>query len=316
MQQELINKLCCPACSGRLLINDGSLFCGKCSASYSVIQGRPVLVPNTMSAVKQSELIAAAEALLSFDSVQTWGGGANTNVEDYYFNKLFPVFNKRDRHWAFLGRKVAEMVRAIPAGSEIIDIGAGECKYGALFPGCSYIATDLVFSSDKHDFSRINVIADAAAIPFKEASFDVALNLAVMEHVPDPNLVIHEMARVLRPSGTAYALIPLVRPEHLVPYDFQRFTRYGIQQLFTANGFKIEQIEGSNNALWTAVNYLSLYTKTTPLQKYGRRSIRGIFLNRMWATLLWPLIEYARLYDSSYPGDFPMYYWVRASKMY
>jgi SAM-dependent methyltransferase len=194
----------------------------------------------------------------------------------------------------------------------VLDIGAGECKYAAILPHCRYLGADLVSSSQKHDFSHINAIADASALPFQEGSFDAALSMVVLEHVPNPSVVVSEMARILKPGKRAFALVPLVRPEHLAPYDFHRFTRYGIRKLFEDNGFCVESIDGSNGALWTAVHYARLCTQTRPLTQYGRRSVRGLLWNRFWSVLLWPLVAYSRASDGTYGTEFPIYFWVRA----
>ena len=257
-------------------------------------------------------LLDAASALPERDSVPTCGDGLDIDVEAFFFTKLFGKLDRRCPHWGFLGRKVSEMVNRIPEGSSVLDIGAGECKYGSLLTHTRYVSVDLVYSSDRHDFSRIDIVADASAIPIQDSAFDAALNLVVLEHVPDPWLAVREMARILKPGGLAFALIPLVRPEHLVPYDFHRFTRYAIQRMFEDNGLEIVSIEGSNGALWTAVHYASLITRTQPLTRFGRRSTRGIVLNRFWCFLLWPLVLYARLSDRSYGDEFPMYFWVQA----
>ncbi len=205
------------------------------------------------------------------------------------------------------------MATDIPRNAAILDVGAGECKYGALLPDRRYVATDLVFSSDRHDFSRIDVISEASNLPFRSGSFDAVLNMVVMEHVPDPIRVIQEMARILRPGGRLYALIPLVRPEHLQPYDFQRYTRFGITRLLERNGFAVDHIEPSNGALLTAVHYARQAALDQPLKRYGRRSFAGRALNRIWAALLWPLVAYARATDTRYNDSFPVYFWVEGT---
>jgi ubiquinone/menaquinone biosynthesis C-methylase UbiE len=43
--------------------------------------------------------------------------------------------------------------------------------------------------------------ADAAALPFGSASFDVVTCLGAWRHFPDPLRVLHEICRVLRPDG-------------------------------------------------------------------------------------------------------------------
>lgn len=314
MDEGLSNRLCCPVCRQPLVLQTDSLSCDDCDRTYPCVQGRPLLVPFLEDRERMSDLMEAAKALPTRAFDETPHDGRELDIEGVFFETLFRQFDRRDPQWAFLGQKVQEMVSRIRDGSSVLDIGAGECKYAALLRHASYVSTDLVFSSDKHDFSQIDIIADASAIPIRDGEFDAALSLVVLEHVPDPWRAVREMARVLKPDGVAFAMIPLVRPEHLAPFDFHRFTRYGIRRMFENSGFRVDSIEGSNGAFWTAVHYARMIAKTQPLTRYGRRSFRGMLLNRLWHVLLWPLVFYARRSDKSYGDEFPMYFWIQATR--
>ena len=50
---------------------------------------------------------------------------------------------------------------------------------------------------------------DLTRMPFADGSFDVAHARSVLQHVPTPEKVIGELARVLAPGGVGYALVPL-----------------------------------------------------------------------------------------------------------
>jgi len=50
--------------------------------------------------------------------------------------------------------------------------------------------------------------ADLTALPLRTASVDLVLSSHVLEHVPDDAAAIAELARVLRPGGTAIVLVP------------------------------------------------------------------------------------------------------------
>lgn len=243
-----------------------------------------------------------------------WELVTQSAFEELFYGRLFPQFDRRDPQWSFLCRKLAVACQQVPAGASVLDIGAGESLYKQVFSQADYVGCDLVSSSDKHDFSDLDVIADASALPFPSGTFDYALNMVVLEHVPDPWRTASEMGRILKPGGVAYALVPLVRPEHLAPYDFHRFTRYGVQRMFEKNGMSIVEIEASNGALWTCVSYARQITQDRPIRRFGRRSPLGILLNRMWWAALTPLSIYARATDAKYPDDFPVYFWVTAKR--
>lgn len=44
-------------------------------------------------------------------------------------------------------------------------------------------------------------IADATRLPFGDAQFDIVFNFAVFHHIPDWQIAIEEVARVLKPDG-------------------------------------------------------------------------------------------------------------------
>ena len=61
------------------------------------------------------------------------------------------------------------------------------------------------------------VEADAERLPFEPKSFDHAICSEVLEHVDDPERVVEEIFRVLRPGGTLVATVPfgvMPHPDH------------------------------------------------------------------------------------------------------
>lgn len=72
----------------------------------------------------------------------------------------------------------------------------------------------LILGVDRTDEPRHNRNIDAAAradlshLPFREATFDIAINSHVAEHLTEPERVFGELARVLRPRGRLILLTP------------------------------------------------------------------------------------------------------------
>jgi ubiquinone/menaquinone biosynthesis C-methylase UbiE len=52
------------------------------------------------------------------------------------------------------------------------------------------------------------VVADAAAMPFAEGSFDLAISTYTFEHLADPAEVLEEMHRVIKPGGEVFVSFP------------------------------------------------------------------------------------------------------------
>jgi 2-polyprenyl-6-hydroxyphenyl methylase / 3-demethylubiquinone-9 3-methyltransferase len=104
----------------------------------------------------------------------------------------------------------AARMRHIPAartaGSPLLDLA---CGGGLLAPyldrsGYRHIGVDQSATAiaQARDHGVEAVRADVAALPFRDASFDVVVAGEVLEHVPDLPTVVAEACRVLRPGGT------------------------------------------------------------------------------------------------------------------
>lgn len=81
------------------------------------------------------------------------------------------------------------------------------------------------------DGRTVNVIASLTDLPIPPASFDMAVVLHVLEHIPDDSAAMRELARVLRPSGLAVVQVPLsdaaTTDEEVLNSPQDRLARYG-----------------------------------------------------------------------------------------
>lgn len=124
----------------------------------------------------------------------------------------------------------------------VLDAGSGEGRFRKYFDGCRYVALDSRVGDSSWDYSEVDVAADLAAIPFPDCSTDVVLNIQVLEHVPDPQQVVNELYRVLKPGGTLLLTAPQGWHEHQQPHDFFRFTQYSLRSIFRKAGFRRVEI--------------------------------------------------------------------------
>lgn len=89
-----------------------------------------------------------------------------------------------------------------------------------------------VVTTDVSVNTGVRLICDGHELPFADDQFDFAMLTAVLEHVLDPQRVVTEVSRVLRPGGTVYAVTPFMQQVHMGAFDFQRFTDLGHRWLF------------------------------------------------------------------------------------
>lgn len=130
----------------------------------------------------------------------------------------------------------------------ILDVGCGSKPYEELFiNSSSYVGLDIETSGHDHKRSKVDVYYDGNTIPFDDASFDGVVSFETFEHVFNIDDLLKEISRVLVNNGTLMFSIPFAWPEHEQPYDFGRYTSFGISEILRRNDLKIDYIRKSGN---------------------------------------------------------------------
>ncbi len=109
----------------------------------------------------------------------------------------------------------------LPQG-RIVDVGCGVGHSYRLLEPRETVGVD-VDPGALEGQARETVVADMRELPFADGSFAGALSVHSIEHVPDPERALAEIARVLEPGGTAVLVTPnrltFARPDEIIdPY--------------------------------------------------------------------------------------------------
>ena len=83
----------------------------------------------------------------------------------------------------------------------------------------------------------------AENIPSADGSIDTVLLCEVLEHLEDPEKVLQECQRVLRPGGNLIASMPFLFPVHADPHDFQRWTGVKLAKVMEGIGYGDVEIQ-------------------------------------------------------------------------
>jgi len=203
----LAAKLRCPACRGALEPGAGGWRCPSCARGFPVKDGVTYFHEKRLEDFEREsdrnsdDLIAALKLRIKRHPA------------------LFSLFYLATG--AFVGVKADDAVRGLPPGSLVINVGSGSKFVGANVVNLDYYA-----------FPDVHIVADATKLPFQDGSVDAVVCESLLEHAEDPEAIAREIARVVRPGGMAYILVPFMLGYHSAPSDYRRWTMSGLRGLF------------------------------------------------------------------------------------
>ena len=178
-----------------------------------------------------------------------------------YVKKQFNFNSSRTRLYI----ENESFAKIIPDGALVLDAGAGIQPYRHLLVHTRYESAD--FEKVDKEYAQSTYVCDLRNIPTEDARFDYILFNQVMEHLPEPEKVLLELNRVLKPGGQMIYTGPLFYEEHEIPYDFFRYTQYGLKELFSRTNFHIERLdwmEGYYGTVGYQLNRMAMYLPIKP----------------------------------------------------
>mgnify|MGYP001627193551 CR=1 FL=1 len=122
---------------------------------------------------------------------------------------------------------------------DLLDVGCGRKPYRELFKVKSYLGLDIENPGHSHENEDVDVFYDGHTFPFAQNSFDSVLCNQVLEHVFNPDEFLSEIHRCLKPGGQFLLTVPFVWDEHEQPFDYARYSSFGLKHLLEKNGFVI-----------------------------------------------------------------------------
>ena len=158
-------------------------------------------------------------------------------------------------------------------GGIVLDIGCADSKPRDLLPDdAEYIGLDYFDTATKLYGTRPSVFGDAQQLPLAGESVDHVLLLDVLEHVPDPDRCLAEIHRVLKSVGTLTIQVPFMYPIHDAPFDFHRWTKFGLSRAAERAGFDVSQQTAIGHPMETAALGMNIALSKTVLNWIAGRN--------------------------------------------
>ena len=141
---------------------------------------------------------------------------------------------------------------------KILDVGCGDKPYKHLFNYTEYLGLDFD-KGGSNDNIHADYFYDGTSFPFDEDIFDSCICTQVFEHVFEPNNFLDEIHRVLKPEGHLLLTVPFVWDEHEQPYDYGRYSSFGLVSILEKHGFKIIKHLKTNNDIRVIIQLFNTY---------------------------------------------------------
>lgn len=152
---------------------------------------------------------------------------------------------------------------------ELLDIGCGKMPYKKYILESSevknYTGLDIENALEYDQIIRPDVTWDGIVMPFDAERFDCAIGTEVLEHCPEPEVVLKETYRVLKPNGVFFFTVPFLWNLHEVPHDEYRYTPFSLERHLKNSWFKEIEIYATGGWHLAMAQMLGLWLKRSPI---------------------------------------------------
>ena len=163
----------------------------------------------------------------------------------------------------------------------LLDVGCGQMPYKELILSSrdskvtKYVGLDLEVSSI-HKTKVADLLWDGKIMPLTDNSVESAMATEVLEHCREPEVILKEIHRVLKPGGVFFFTVPFLWPLHEVPYDEYRYTPFCLERMLNTAGFGKTELEALGGWDASLAQMIGLWVRRRPFTDRKRKYISKI----------------------------------------
>jgi SAM-dependent methyltransferase len=191
----------------------------------------------------------------------------------------------------------------------LLDLGCGKIP---LFDAYRPYITDSVcidWENTEHKNDHLDFEADLTKeLSFSDGEFDTIVLSDVLEHIPEPQQLCQEMARVLSPNGKLLMNVPFYYWLHERPHDYYRYTEFALRRLMERSGMQVLQLQAIGGAPEIMTDILAKNVVRVPLAG------NAIAMLSQWATSAFVHTSMGRRLSDATSAVFPLGYFLVAAK--
>jgi len=158
---------------------------------------------------------------------------------------------------------------------KLLDIGCGKMPYKKFILENSkvseYIGLDIETAIVYDHNVKPDFTWNGHKMPFENASFDCAFGTEVLEHCPEPEIVLKEVFRILKPNGVFFFTVPFLWNLHEVPHDEYRYTPFSLERHLKNSGFTEINIKATGGWHASMAQMIGLWLNRSGIPSFKRR---------------------------------------------
>lgn len=287
--------LVCPLDFAELMTIGHGLVCQKCGRKYGYesVAGKEIIDLRAKDESTDYMInFKVPQRLLSFKDIQSFGRATNSKFAGLSRGDVLKKFGTKLHKESMY--YLQEILSSKGSGIRILDLGCGNGGTKRYLQGIGF--TEIV--SVDYWSSGAEYLIDAHRLPFSDASFDLIITTATLEHFANPFVTFKEMSRVLRSGGNLIATGSFWESWH--GQSCFHFTPGGLYQLCESSQFELKD-------MWPGWGFIP----STLSHATGTRKLKPLFF--IWQRIFNALLrmvkgkKYAFLHSYRTAGSLGIY---------
>ena len=195
------------------------------------------------------------------------------------------------------------------AKGQLLDLGCGKVP---LYAAYREFVTDNIcadWSDTFHKNEHLDYEIDLTkSLPFSDSEFDTIILSDVLEHIPVPEQLWKEMARILSRNGKIIMNVPFYYWLHEQPHDYYRYTEFALRRFVEMSGLRLIQLAPIGGAPEIMADIFAKNILQLPMLGHSLAVVTQWFTLRLLRT------KFGKKVSEATSGSFPLGYFLIAEK--
>ena len=234
----------------------------------------------------------------------------------YIYKKGKLIASRDPKEVGFGSRLIVDLIAGLYASNlrqhakgKLLDLGCGKVPLYAAYREfvTENICVDWGNTIHKNEYLdyELDLIKN---LPFRDNEFDTIILSDVLEHIPVPEQLWKEMARILSRNGKIIMNVPFYYWLHEQPHDYYRYTEFALRRFVETSGLRLIQLESIGGAPEVMSDIFAKNILRLP--KLGR----SLALVAQRLTLSFIRTKFGKKVSEATSSSFPLGYFLVAEK--